>query len=119
MKKALLVLDEKADVADMINAYNEVNRLMRDKYQHQGMTVLANDEAIVGRERDFQLGANIEFFPDWQETPLYRQLLREALDSEDIFVMRQKGSAWAYVRATRDDLEILNPDRKINIKPRY
>ena len=103
----------------MIEAYNGVNQLMRDKYQHPSMTVLANDEAIVGRERDFQLGSSIQFFPDWQETPLYRQMLREALDSEDIFVMRQKGSVWAYFRATRDDLEILDPDGKINIKPKY
>jgi len=92
MITALFILDEKADIKDTIRVYKEFRKYMGYKYRTtQGITVLANDEAIKGNELELAIQANIKFLPNWQENPMYRDMLREALKSSNIFVMRKKG----------------------------
>jgi len=45
-------------------------------------------------------------------------MLRQALDSEDIYVMKKDGDYWKYVKASEDDYEVLDLDGNINIKPK-
>ncbi|MCD6476791.1 MAG: hypothetical protein J7K26_01325 [Candidatus Aenigmarchaeota archaeon] len=118
MEMALLILDKNASIEDMIKAYHGVNQEIREKYGSQSITVLANDEAMQGNERHFSEQANIIFLPDWQINASYRNMLRQALGSENIYIMKKDGDCWKYVKASKDDYEVLDLDGNINIKPK-
>jgi len=116
---ALLILDERAKTDDMIKSLKELNNLMREKYMAQGITVLANDEAIDGKESDFAMKANTQFFLDWKINPEYRSLIRDALQGGEIYAMRQSEDGWKLEKATNGDYLILNEFENINLKPSF
>ncbi|MBI2172754.1 MAG: hypothetical protein HYT73_00900 [Candidatus Aenigmarchaeota archaeon] len=118
MRMALLVLDETASADDMTNAYHEVNRRMREKYQTPGITVLANDDAIRGNETWLSAEAGIRFFPSWQTNPEYRAMLRRAIQSDDKYVMKRRDEIWVCEETDGSGYEVSDPNGMVVIKPR-
>ncbi|MCL4390202.1 MAG: hypothetical protein M1484_02130 [Patescibacteria group bacterium] len=46
--------------------------------QDNDVTVLANEQLVALHQKDFE-EAGLTFFPNWRQSPEYRQLLREGL----------------------------------------
>lgn len=90
---------------------------MIEKHRVQGVNVLANDDAIMGNESELK-AQGIEFFPRWQTNPTYRELLRQTLKSDEVYIMKIQGQIWTYVRASEEDYEVLDPTGNTNIRPR-
>ena len=118
MPIALLVLDERASVEEMVTSYQLVNRIMREKYKENGLTVLANDDAIRGKELEFSARSNLRFIPDWERSLMYRNIIREALKQKEIYVMKQHNMDWMTIEAKENDYVILDSQRNTNVKPR-
>jgi len=116
---ALLILDERGSVQDMVDCYARVNGKMIEKYNMNGVTVLTNDEAIEGNEQELHRLAKISFFEDWKTQPVYRQMIRRCLSDEDIYIMRQAGDGWEVREAKEGEYEVLDPDGLTQAKPVY
>lgn len=122
---AILVLNYDHRLANpaeaVVSAYKNVSQYMREKWgtpSEQGLdvTVLANEE-LVAEHQAALLRAGLKFFPNWRESQEYRKLLREGLRQGDkIYIMKPFGG---FRKTTPDDIEILDPDRKIDIKPKH
>ena len=138
---AVLVLDydpyrEKRPSKAVTKAYGSLCERLKAKYDSLSglgrdvVIVLANEELIIRHQSDFeQIG--LKFFPNWQETPEYRDLLREGLrQGKELYIMRDVGSrtgvygSWfgpnySLEHVTEDALEIIAREGKIDIKPKH
>lgn len=115
---ALLVLDENAPIDDMINTVLRVKQFLENKTRGRGIVVMVNDEAIKGNEISFMKGAKIQFFQDWPTNLTYRNMIRDALESDHKFIMKKQNERWTFTEALPNDYEILDPDGMINIVPK-
>jgi hypothetical protein len=129
-KVAILVLDDKLgsdgfSEQNFATAYSWLNRHLKNKYSplrgtDDGITVLANEDVVRKRQSHLeQIG--IRFLPNWQENPIYRELLREGLEQDKIYVMWGDivpGFGYNLGKVTKDNLEITDPQGKIDIKPK-
>ncbi len=114
---ALLILDESSSALDMVKCYLEVNTKTLKKYRMNGITVLTNDDAIRGNEDELQRLAGIRFFEDWEIQPMYREMIRESLGGEDVYVMKQTPTGWEIQEASQEDYQIIDSDGLIQAKP--
>ncbi|MFH1607829.1 MAG: hypothetical protein ABIA78_01725 [archaeon] len=118
MKLALLILDENASVETIALTYKSLNVLMREKHNNQeGLTVLANDQAILGKEDELMEKTNIQFLPGWQNDSGYRDLIRNALLGDDVYLMERTEKMWGFKKAEPTDYEISDDGTIINLKP--
>jgi hypothetical protein len=116
---ALLILDEKAPISDMVRVYKELTSYLINKHNHnKGITILANDEAIEGREEQFAMKANIHFFPDWKTNYHYRTGLRNALNQGELYIMKYHNNSWTFKEALMPDYDVLEVSSGLNVKPR-
>ncbi len=125
--------------------YRTLQRLLQEKYGGRdwateaggkSVIVLANEELVAEHQRDFE-EMGLTFFPNWRESEEYGQLLREGLNQgNNIYLMRdigkkQRGAAFGpaftpkyaldrlSIKTLDSDLEIVNPDGRINLRPRH
>ena len=120
MRLALLILDENASIKNMAESYRMVDILMGRKYHNQkGFTIVANDDAIRGNELELSIRTDIKFSLNWETNYEYKCLLKLALNSGNIFVMKYDGWKYYPVAATTDDFYIvLLEEGRFNLKPR-
>jgi len=137
---AILVLDydpkrETEPSKTVTEAYQSLQEHLMDLYEHPGdegldVIVLANEELVAKHQKDFE-AIGLEFFPNWRNTEQYRSLLREGLRQENnLYLMKDVSKGWPplngkvitgynLVQVTGNDLEIIDRDGKIDIRPKH
>lgn len=81
------------------------------------VTVLANEELIAKHQGDFER-SGLTFFPNWRDSNSgYRELLREGLRQGDKIYLTTGGYG-NFEKINLDELEIINPEGKIDIRPK-
>ena len=84
---ALLILDERASAIAMAGIYHKLNNYLLEVYEKNGITVLANDQALEGNGKFLEVSTGISFFSDWKINKEYRKCIEQALLTEDVYVM--------------------------------
>lgn len=128
----ILVLDPKGDLEDILLVYIALELTKREAAMERmqrretdfagGLIILANEE-VVARHQSGLEKRGIVFLPNWRETGTYRDMLRHALDNGEIYLMTHGElpsgrEGWFPKGVTPEDVEIVDYDGRIDIKPR-
>lgn len=136
---AVLVLDYDPErEKDPSNAVKSVYLFLNDKLRRKypvpspdavDVTVLANEELVALHQNDFEQ-VGVRFIPNWRESPVYRELLKEGLrQGTDIYVMDdvdhitglkppKPRPEYVLMPGEEVELEIADPEGLIDIRPR-
>ena len=117
----------------LTGCYQQLNRLMRHEHPTPtpgaaDITVLANEQLVARHQQDFE-SEGVIFLADWQNRDEYRELLREGLRQGEVYEIVDIGNkggfgVWfqpEYVlkKVSESELEVVDKDGKIDIKPKY
>ena len=134
---AVLVLDQRPEDKNaakaLVETYGLLSRILRRRFPMPSgtgldSTVLANETLVAEHEQAFR-DAGLRFFPNWRESGEYRELLREGLRQESIYVVMDIGIGryghwgeilpeYTPVAVKKDEVNIINPEGRIDIRPK-